>query len=905
MARMAVQPSSEHTAAPDGSGKDAALSADIRLLGRMLGDVVREQAGDEVFDLVEAVRRRAVDARRDGRSPLDSLADDPARPADRRPAAPDPGVRLAVAARQHGRGRAPRAASPLPPPSTGRGRSSAASLRRSTISRRRARRRRRRPADRRPRRHAGDHRPSRPRCAARPCSTCSPTSPACSPRAPAWPTTIPSGRDRPAPRAGRAHAVADRRGAAVASCASSTRSTRRCATTRPACSTSSPELERTVEQLAAERWGIDGRRQPGRSAWARGSAATATATRSSPPTCCAPRSPAKPRTALDHHLGCAATSSAGRCRCRSGSSRRRRRSARWPTTSGDDVAVPRRRAVPPGAARHVRPALRPRRADRSPARRGRRASPPPAVPGPAYGSMDELLADLDVVAAVAALARRRRRSPTASSSRCAAQVVTFGEHLCGLDLRQNAVRPRARSSPSCWPSPGVDRRLPRRSTRPTASRCSPPSWRRRGRCAARSPTTASWSTTSSPCSPRPPTPSPATARQTIPHYVVSGANVGRATCSRSPCCCARSASSARSTRCPSAHRRRPAVRDDRRPRRAPTTCSTSCSPMPVYRRLVAGRGDWQEVMIGYSDSNKDGGYLTSNWALFQAQERLVAVADDARRAAAPVPRSRRLRRPRRRTGLRGDPRPAAGIGRRPDPHHRAGRDGGGQVRPAGIGAAQPGDAAWPPRSRRRPASTTTSAPTPTGFATVMDELSATALAAYRSLVYGDADFAGFFAAITPIREIATLNIGSRPASRTGSRPHRGPAGDPVGVRLDAVPGDAARLVRLRRRRSTTLGDTRRCSPRCTSAGRSSASIVDNLGMVLAKADLDIGAPLRRRPRRRRRRCARGSSERIAAELALHRRRGTPGSPGHPIRWPTTRRWPAASATATRTSIRCT
>ena len=55
------------------AGKDAALSADIRLLGRVLGEVVRDQAGDEVFDLVEQVRQRAVDARRDGRSPLEEL----------------------------------------------------------------------------------------------------------------------------------------------------------------------------------------------------------------------------------------------------------------------------------------------------------------------------------------------------------------------------------------------------------------------------------------------------------------------------------------------------------------------------------------------------------------------------------------------------------------------------------------------------------------------------------------------------------------------------------------------------------------------------------------------------------------------------------------------------------------
>jgi phosphoenolpyruvate carboxylase len=45
--------------------------------------------------------------------------------------------------------------------------------------------------------------------------------------------------------------------------------------------------------------------------------------------------------------------------------------------------------------------------------------------------------------------------------------------------------------------------------------------------------------------------------------------------------------------------------------------------IPRYRALVAGQGDWQEVMIGYSDSNKDGGYLTANWALYCAERTLV------------------------------------------------------------------------------------------------------------------------------------------------------------------------------------------------------------------------------------------------------------------------------------------
>ena len=71
---MVLEQASVHADVADGAGKDAAVGADIRLLGRMLGDVVREQAGDAVFELVEDVRRRAVDARRDGRSPLDGLA---------------------------------------------------------------------------------------------------------------------------------------------------------------------------------------------------------------------------------------------------------------------------------------------------------------------------------------------------------------------------------------------------------------------------------------------------------------------------------------------------------------------------------------------------------------------------------------------------------------------------------------------------------------------------------------------------------------------------------------------------------------------------------------------------------------------------------------------------------------
>jgi phosphoenolpyruvate carboxylase len=48
---------------------------------------------------------------------------------------------------------------------------------------------------------------------------------------------------------------------------------------------------------------------------------------------------------------------------------------------------------------------------------------------------------------------------------------------------------------------------------------------------------------------------------------------------------------------------------------------------PVYRRILSGRNDFQEVMLGYSDSVKDGGYVAANWGLFHAQKRLVEVAE--------------------------------------------------------------------------------------------------------------------------------------------------------------------------------------------------------------------------------------------------------------------------------------
>ena len=336
---------------------------------------------------------------------------------------------------------------------------------------------------------------------------------------------------------------------------------------------------------------------------------------------------------------------------------------------------------------------------------------------------------------------------------------------------------------------------------------------------------------------------------------------------------------------------------------------------PVYADSSRSRGNRQEVMVGYSDSNKDGGYLCSQWSLSSAQAALAGVAA-ARRGAAPLlPRSRRHRRPRRRARLPGDPGTAAGHGRRLDPADRAGRDGRGQVLEPGDGASQPRDARRRPRSRRRCCTgrrhTAHDRTVDHRYADTMDELSSLAFDAYRTLVYGDERFVTFFRAITPTDEIATLNVGSRPASRTASTAIEDLRAIPwvfgwtqCRLMIPAWFGVGTRRRALRRRRTA-----QRRAP------RPAGSDVRRLA-VLPLGDRQHGhgarevrhrhrPPLRRRPGRGRRDARR--------HLRRDRRRARAGTlavarPDHRVaarRWPTTRCWRAACATATRISIRCT
>ncbi len=191
-----------------------------------------------------------------------------------------------------------------------------------------------------------------------------------------------------------------------------------------------------------------------------------------------------------------------------------------------------------------------------------------------------------------------------------------------------------------------------------------------------------------------------------------------------------------------------------------------------YRQLLASRGDRQEVMIGYSDSNKDGGYLASQWELYRAQRGLVATAD---RCGVHL----RLFHGRGGTVGRGGGPAYQAILAQPPGSVR------GELRITEQGEMVAAKYAQP-ASARRNLETLVAATLEAScmdaeqlgddaarFTDAATRLAALAHASYRGLIDGTGAgapgrFVDFFRAITPIAEIATLNVGSRPASRKNS-----------------------------------------------------------------------------------------------------------------------------------------
>ncbi|WP_449413414.1 phosphoenolpyruvate carboxylase [Pandoraea soli] len=191
--------------------------------------------------------------------------------------------------------------------------------------------------------------------------------------------------------------------------------------------------------------------------------------------------------------------------------------------------------------------------------------------------------------------------------------------------------------------------------------------------------------------------------------------------------------------------------------------------IPGMSEVVTQQGGEQEVMLGYSDSNKDGGFLTSNWELYKAELALVHLFEE---------KGIRLRLFHGRGGT---------VGRGGGPTYQAilSQPPGtvkGQIRLTEQGEIIASKFANPEIGRRNletiVAATLEATLLPSrnqpprlaAYEQVMQTLSDTAFAAYRDLVYETPGFTDYFFSATPISEIAELNIGSRPASRKFSDP---------------------------------------------------------------------------------------------------------------------------------------
>jgi phosphoenolpyruvate carboxylase len=265
---------------------------------------------------------------------------------------------------------------------------------------------------------------------------------------------------------------------------------------------------------------------------------------------------------------------------------------------------------------------------------------------------------------------------------------------------------------------------------------------------------------------------------------------------------------------------------------------------PTVMAIV--RGSWGgviEVMLGYSDSNKDGGFLTSVWELYQAEMRLAELCREE---------GLTLRLFHGRGGS---------VGRGGGPTYDAilAQPAGtvsGQIRITEQGEVIAGKYADREVGRRNletiVAATleatlvdTESLGDAAAWRRTMDTLSRSAFAAYRALVYETPGFNDYFRAATPISEIADLNLGSRPASRKASNRIEDLRAIPwvfswaqSRVLLPGWFGVGTAVAKLTRgRKAVAVADLRRMYETWPFF----RTLVANLEMVLAKTDMGIAS----------------------------------------------------------------
>jgi phosphoenolpyruvate carboxylase len=188
--------------------------------------------------------------------------------------------------------------------------------------------------------------------------------------------------------------------------------------------------------------------------------------------------------------------------------------------------------------------------------------------------------------------------------------------------------------------------------------------------------------------------------------------------------------------------------------------------LPGVAALIQRSGGEQDIMLGYSDSNKDGGIFTSNWELYRAEIALVELFDQLKGSHGIT-----LRMFHGRGGT---------VGRGGGPSYQAilAQPPGtvrGQIRLTEQGEVIGSKYANPEIGRRNLETLVAATleatllqptkPATRAFLDAAAELSEASMAAYRGLVYDTPGFTDYFFGATPLKELAQLNIGSRPASR--------------------------------------------------------------------------------------------------------------------------------------------
>ncbi len=188
--------------------------------------------------------------------------------------------------------------------------------------------------------------------------------------------------------------------------------------------------------------------------------------------------------------------------------------------------------------------------------------------------------------------------------------------------------------------------------------------------------------------------------------------------------------------------------------------------LPFYRCYLASHNNLQEVMLGYSDSNKDSGFLSSNWEIYKAQKALQEVSD-AFGVELRIFHGR-----------------GGSVGRGGGPTYEAilaqpGKSIGGRIKITEQGEVVASKYALPELALYNLEKVATaviqagllpsSCDALPSWLETMEELSVRSRQAYRQLIYEQPNLVEFFHQVTPIEEISQLQISSRPARRSGKK----------------------------------------------------------------------------------------------------------------------------------------